>query len=631
VRRWLLAGAVIGALLLAWWSRRSGPGRTSTTELKASPADGQGRVVLEQAGPVEVGSRGSWTFRYRPAATGIAIGGGIVLQISPFWGWSEPQTADPAEPGFVRAECSDPRVRLEADFGAPHWVSFRVRGAALKPPAEVRLTYGATVAGAGSGGAYADSYAEHGQEFLVKVDGDGDGFFAEVRPAPRLDILPEAPAAVVVVAPSLAVAGERWTLRLALVDRRDNYCFTATARVRLRSEPAGLELPDQLELAGGHAAVEARAPRPGRFGVRAEVGGLEPARSNPIEVRRRHGPYRLVWGDLHGHSNLSDGTGSIDDYYTYARDVAGLEVAVLSDHDHHGLHAIDERPELWRALQQGAARYYQPGRFVTLLGYEWTNWTYGHKHVLFLDRSGPLLSMNSPATDTPEELWRGLEGHRALTISHHPGGGPVATDWRFWDPRFEPVVEIVSIHGNSEHLGAPGGIYSPAPGHFVQDALAKGYRLGLVGSGDSHNGHPGRHDLRALTAGLAGIYVRELTREAVWEALFARRVFATSGERMVVEFGINGLTMGSELTLRSPSEPRRIAFRVLATAPLVSVTLVKNNQDWLMFGTDSEQPERLEGTALDDSPATDGTYYYVRAIQQGDRLAWSSPIWVKIR
>ena len=618
------AGALLGAGFWFWLKAQSAPAPAQPAQ-RPSALDGRGRVELSPTDPVVVGSLGSWTFAYHPAETGIRPGGGIVLQVSPFWGWSAPQTIDPDAPGFTSAVCTDPKVKLEPDFGNPEWARWTVRQSTLEPPAEVRITYGAP--GGAAGAAEVDSFAEHGQEFQIKVDGDGDGFYVEVRPAPKLDILPGPAARLVSVATALAGVGQPLRIRLAAVDLSDNFCAEERARVYLRSEPAGLPLPPSIELSPGGSELELRASQPGRYRVVAESAGLAAAASNPIEVRARPPRYALYWGDLHGHSNLSDGTGSIDDFYRYARAVSGLDVAVLSDHDHHGLHAIDERPELWRAIERGAARFNQPGRLVTFVAYEWTNWKYGHKHVLYFDDSGPLLSMNQPDSDTPEKLWHQLEGRRALTISHHPGGGPVPENWDFWNPHFEPVVEVVSIHGNSEHLGALSGIYSPAPGHFVQDALARGYRLGLVGSGDSHNGHPGRRDLRALTAGLAGIYARELTREAIWEAIFARRVFATSGERMVVEFTVNGKTMGEELRLKSTAQKRELRFRVAGTAPLKSVVIVKNNRDWMEFTPGTEV---YEGRAEDDSTAGAGTYYYLRAIQEGDQLAWSSPVWLHL-
>ena len=42
-------------------------------------------------------------------------------------------------------------------------------------------------------------------------------------------------------------------------------------------------------------------------------------------------------GEMHGHSNLSDGEPDIDTYFSNIRDLAKLDFAVLTDHDHGGV------------------------------------------------------------------------------------------------------------------------------------------------------------------------------------------------------------------------------------------------------------------------------------------------------
>ncbi|MGH9337934.1 MAG: DUF3604 domain-containing protein, partial [Vicinamibacteria bacterium] len=92
---------------------------------------------------------------------------------------------------------------------------------------------------------------------------------------------------------------------------------------------------------------------------------------------------RILWGDLHGHSQLSDGTGTPEDFFLYARDVAALDVVALTDHDHWGMVFLDANPGLWKTIEETARRFDEPGRFVALLGYEWTSWIHGHRHVLY--------------------------------------------------------------------------------------------------------------------------------------------------------------------------------------------------------------------------------------------------------
>ena len=122
-----------------------------------------------------------------------------------------------------------------------------------------------------------------------------------------------------------------------------------------------------------------------------------------------------------------------------------------------------------------------------------------------------------------------------MTFAHHSAGGPIATNWAYPpDPVLEPLTEVVSVHGSSEAADSPDLIYSPVPGNFVRDVLDRGFELGFVGSGDSHDGHPGLSQIASGTGGLAAILSEDLTREGVLEALRARRTYATNGPRILL-------------------------------------------------------------------------------------------------
>ena len=129
---------------------------------------------------------------------------------------------------------------------------------------------------------------------------------------------------------------------------------------------------------------------------------------------------------------------------SYARDFAGVDVSALTDHDHSGQHALYRDTGAWHAIRSATARFHEPGRFVALLGYEWTSWLHGHRHVLYFhdERGAPhdgetarVFPWSARATSTPTGLWDALRGTGALTIPHHPAGGPIPIDWRFYAPR----------------------------------------------------------------------------------------------------------------------------------------------------------------------------------------------------
>jgi len=83
--------------------------------------------------------------------------------------------------------------------------------------------------------------------------------------------------------------------------------------------------------------------------------------------------YQIYWGDMHGHTANSDGKGSLDDYFTYARDVAKLDFVVVSDHDFGNAAPWHMPKETWTLTQDKADQYTADGKFVGIAGYEWTS------------------------------------------------------------------------------------------------------------------------------------------------------------------------------------------------------------------------------------------------------------------
>ena len=157
----------------------------------------------------------------------------------------------------------------------------------------------------------------------------------------------------------------------------------------------------------------------------------------------------------------------------------------------------------------------------------------------------------------------------------------MATNWLIPpDPVLEPVTEIVSVHGSSEAPDSPQPIYDPVAGNFVREAaLGRGYRFGFIGSGDSHDGHPGFAQLASPVGGLAAILSEERTREGVLAALRARRVYATSGPRILLRFALGAHPMGSSVTL-APGESlsESLFVSVLAPGPLERVDLIRSGR-----------------------------------------------------
>ncbi|HTF88389.1 MAG TPA: CehA/McbA family metallohydrolase [Planctomycetota bacterium] len=596
-------------------------------------SDGGGRAWIEpiEGRPIAVvaGESSAWRVVYEAGELGIAAGGSLFLQISPFWGWSTPQVEAPEAAGFTRVSTDAKGVGLDAQTLDVQLLAVKISGRGLARGERVIFDYGA-----GPSGAKADDFAESCSRFWIAVDGDGDGVRQALADSPCVDVQAGPPAILSAVAPTSLRPGETGKLHIALLDAAGDAGVHAHAVLRFEAAPAWLKFDTKLELRadlGSSCVLPFTPTEEGMFRWRA-VAALDDGRELSCSI----GPLlvsatapRVLWADLHGHSGESDGTGSVEAYWRYARDIAGLDAASLTDHDHWGMRFLDRTGSDWKAFAATARSFDQPGSFVALPGYEYTDWIHGHRCVVWFGDEAELYSSMDPRYDTPQELWAALRGKRALTIPHHVGGGPIALDWSIRsDPELEPVVEIVSVHGSSEAQDSDKRIYAPVPGNFARDGLANGSLLGFIGSGDSHDGHPGLAQLGGHypCSGLAAIVCEERTPAALYEALRSRRVYATSGARILLRFSFAGQPMGAVASMADVAKSSQLFARAIGTSPIRRIDVILGGEVAISVEGDGTAELVVSG-ALTDVRA--GDWVYVRVVQADGELAWSSPIFVR--
>ena len=356
------------------------------------------------------------------------------------------------------------------------------------------------------------------------------------------------------------------------------------------------------------------------------------ARSNPIDVTAQAPAERLWWGDIHSQTFFSDGLRCPEELYAFAQHEAFLDVFAVSDH------ALALTDRQWDYFVGVTNDCYQPGRFATLVGLEWTSSKWGHRNAYFRGDGGPIWRANDPVLGELPNLYRAAREHGALLVPHHSANAQMGVDWSLGhDPEVERLVEIHSIWGNSERPASAGNPYpirnhgGEKPGQHVIDALRRGYRFGFVGGGDIHDGRPGDelHHFQSQPVmyanlwrqGITGFWARDLTREAIFDALWNRRVYATTNARILLRFTVAGEPMGSRVTASGP-----VAVHTYAASevPIAHAELVCNGQDVQTIEPGSCE---LDWDTVDEP--TDGQgYYYVRITRTDGQMAWSSPVWV---
>src|SRR5262249_43047954 len=392
--------------------------------------------------------------------------------------------------------------------------------------------------------------------------------------------------------PSLVVAGEPFRLAIVAEDVWGNPTGDADQRLVLVPSRPIRGLPESVTFKPGHDPIVldrlvAQTPGDVELRVMSESGEVL-AHANPLRVGEA-APLRRYWGDLHGQSGETIGTGSAESYFCYARDKAFIDIVGHQGNDFQITDAF------WKELNRLTAAFDVPGRLVCLPGYEWSgNTGMGGDRNVFFRREGSRIRRSSHIlldgqcdanTECPTagDLFRALEGEDAVVIAHV--GGRYADIKLAHDGRLERSVEVHSTWGTFEWL--------------LHDAFDQGFRVGVVCHSDDHKGRPGATRPGASTFGAIGgitcYFMPELTRDAVFEALRRRRHYGTTGTRIFVDLGASvaapvagfsedpKLGPAREIPLRQAqmgdivrpgSVPMLIAADVIGTAPIERVEVL---------------------------------------------------------
>lgn len=288
--------------------------------------------------------------------------------------------------------------------------------------------------------------------------------------------------------------------------------------------------------------------------------------------------YKKLWTDLHSNIHHSQ-MGELDRWIAHARQIMDFwpiayypfymkkteKGAGLED-----LHDWDLLREDWELLRQAVERENQRG-YPMFMGYEWQgSGEDGDHNVFFLNNWE---KMEHPMRYG--ELRDFYLGTEAIGIPHHVAYelGSRGKNWETHDEVFSPFAEIYSSHGCSENDTGPMDMerhlhMGPRTGETCYErGLEKGFRAGLIASGDNHN-VPGVYD-----HGMMCVLAKDDSKEAIWEGLKESRVYGVSKSRMDLDFTVNDCPMGSV------TEPGAgiLKFKIKAADAIDRVEILKDN------------------------------------------------------
>ena len=331
--------------------------------------------------------------------------------------------------------------------------------------------------------------------------------------------------------------------------------------------------------------------------------------------------FKLFFGDPHLHSHFSgDLDGEQTELYHFARHVAKLDFVAFTDNDFHWL--IEPMSEAtWEINRRNANFFNKPGKFTALLGWEYTK--HGgysipldsHRNVIFPGGDGEVYTWHEDRTPTPKALVEKFRGQRVLLHHHHCGPLDISDD------SMERNIELCSGWANCMRRQ-----------EFVDKLhalLKRGFRLGFIGASDNHERTPG------LGGALTGVWATENTREAIFDAFFSRRIFATTGLRPDLRFRVSGTFMGGETeTHRQPV----IQLEARCDSAVRKTEIIRDGQ---IVHTAPQRGKEIAIEWRDDSCAPGEHFYYAHVLFEGEKVrslynaasaygvdAWTSPVWV---
>ncbi len=356
----------------------------------------------------------------------------------------------------------------------------------------------------------------------------------------------------------------------------------------------------------------------------------------------------VFWGLLHGESLRVDSGENIESCLRYFRDEQTLQFYASSSFDSQE----ETSNDVWKNICHYVTEFNEDDRFIAFLGSQWIGnpKEEGVREFIFLKDNKPIIRKKDLKNNSLKKIYKTTPAKELISIPTFTMGKKSSFDFKDFNPDFERVVEIYNAWGSSECLSKEGNL-RPIKGKAspedvdgsIQKALNNNYRFGFVAGGLDDRGIYTDFYLNQTqySPGLTAILTKEQTKESLFDALYNRHCYATTGERIILGLNVAEEPMGSELN--SSTKPgllynRYITGFVVGSSSLKSVELIRNGK---IFKSFSPEKDQFEFVIDDNEPLSDiclyiketnayFTYYYLRAVQVNGQIAWSSPIWIDL-
>ena len=305
--------------------------------------------------------------------------------------------------------------KITFDHGTKRFTSRLSRGS-FREGDQLLVHYGDPIGGCS--GMRMQTFCEDTFELKVLVDAFATYQYVEIPKSPVLNIVPGLETKWVLQLPTMRRVNESFRLLLKAEDRWGNptdkthVSFKLTSNLPVNGLPHEINQDTQNDGVLLYEGLSVSSPGDIYIELRDSDNAVV-SRSNPLRIFEDS---ELIpfWGELHGQSEETIGTNSINDYFAFARDKAGLDVIVHQGND------FQITNEFWEKIQIVTKQFLDEGHFVTFPGYEWSGNTGlgGDRNVLFF-HEGETIRRSSHALVSDLDRFRyRLATVRMLYFSH---------------------------------------------------------------------------------------------------------------------------------------------------------------------------------------------------------------------
>ena len=356
--------------------------------------------------------------------------------------------------------------------------------------------------------------------------------------------------------------------------------------------------------------------------------------------------FQRYFGQLHSHTQYSDGAGSLDSALAYVKalpDNANVDFVAFTDHSNYfdsknnpnveaalydtSLVKDSDPSHSWATYKNTVAAFNaaNAGKMVAIAGFEMT-WSGGPGHINTFNTPGIVsrnnTTLNNKTKDAGLQAYYKLlsqtEGVDSISQFNHPGttfGNFI--DFGYWDAVVDTRMYMVEVGNGEGQIGAGG--YYPSYEQYIM-ALDKGWHVAPTNNQDNHKGKWGNaNDARDV------ILTDDFSESGIYEALRARRMYATEDKNLDLDYTVNGNMMGSIIDV-----PEKLNFEISFNDPdrtdsIAKVELVVNSGK-VAYTWDSAADLAKGSVSVELAP--EYTYYFVRVTEGDGDLAVTAPVWV---